>query len=606
MKTLLLATLIISSMAFAQEEPPAFETVVEDVVFNTSTRVVIDEKTIKDSRAPNITSLLSTTANVTITNTPFQPNSIYIRGGDASHVLILIDGVPFYDASTIQRTTNLDSLDIKMVRRIEILKGAQTVLYGGQALSGVIMIETVPQDMEKSQTGVQARAGNHEYLDVGATRFQSFGSNQGLLVGAEGAWRNNPSPVLGSSETYYKNKWNGEAAYMWKGPFEGIFKGTYVQDYSMSPTSNFMNYKIVDVDDFKQFSRQMALHTRLKFNEVYSEPRLTLSTQNSVRTYDMPVNVYNPTLTDEDYGANLRTARLDLTPFKNKWTTVSAGLSYTYEDFVYRNKNVEQNNEFSEQRGLFVKADIAPLSPVQLSLGARAENWTAHNDPVGSYQVGLTLYETTKIEFATGYKIPSLFQLYSRYGNPDLTEEKSVQYSVTQEVPISERQNLSVTLFSSQYKDLIVYTGSGMTGKYENINKSESRGVEVVYTAKPKTDLSVMATYGYQEPRDITNDRWLPRRPLVNGSLRLIQSVADAHTVTVEGVGVGTRIDRSSSTGYSTLPGYAIANAAYSWKALDGLTAYVRLNNLTDYRYQETYSYYAEGLSGYVGAEMVF
>ena len=49
---------LLSTPAFAQEAPPTFETVVEDVVFNTSSRTVIDEKAIKDSRAPNITTLI--------------------------------------------------------------------------------------------------------------------------------------------------------------------------------------------------------------------------------------------------------------------------------------------------------------------------------------------------------------------------------------------------------------------------------------------------------------------------------------------------------------------------------------------------------------------
>ncbi|MNJ91355.1 Vitamin B12 transporter BtuB precursor [compost metagenome] len=602
---LVIAALVLSSTAMSQENPPSFETVVEDVVFNTSSRVIIDEKTIKDSHAPTITSLLSTAANVTITNTPFQPNSIYIRGGDASHVLIMVDGVPFYDASTIQRTFNLNSLDIKSVRRIEILKGSQTVLYGGQALSGVIMIETIPQDMTSAKTGLQGQLGNHNYKDISVVQLGETGENRGVVMRAQGAWRDTPSPVLGSSHTYARNNWNGEAAYVWKGSFEGLLKATYIQDFNMSPSSNFMTYKIVDVDDFEQYSRQLAASTRMKLNDAPWEPKLTLSAQNSVRTFDMPVNAYHSTVTDEDYGANLRTARLDVRPLKSEQLNINAGLSYIYEDFVYRNTNVEQDNESSEQRGLFVKADYTPIKQVELSVGGRIESWGS-KDPVSTYQVGLTLFENTKLELSTGYKIPSLFQLYSRYGNPDLSEENSTQYSLTQEFKISDVQNLSVTLFSAQFSDLIIYTGSGMTGKYENVNKSESRGVEVVYTLKPTSDSSVTATYGYQEPRDLTNDRWLPRRPLVNGSLRLTKSFYDIHTVSLEGVAVGARIDRSGANAYTTLPGYAIANAAYSFRIDEGFNTYVRVNNLTDYRYEETYSYYAEGISGFVGAEYWF
>ncbi len=75
---------------------------------------------------------------------------------------------------------------------------------------------------------------------------------------------------------------------------------------------------------------------------------------------------------------------------------------------------------------------------------------------------------------------------------------------------------------------------------------------------------SLLLTYGYQEPRDLDNARWLARRPLVNGSIKYNQNL-EKQTFSVELVGAGERSDRSGSTSYSTLPGYVIANASYSY-----------------------------------------
>lgn len=598
-------SLLLSLTAFAQESVPTFETVVEDVIFNTSDKVVIDEKTIKESRAPSITSLLSSQANVTVVSTPYQPNSIFIRGGDSSHVMIIVDGVPFYDASTIQRTFNLNSLDIKSVRRIEIIKGGQTVLYGGQALTGVIKIETIPQEF-KTQTGLQGQIGTHNFRDVTATHTEALNENHAFLIRGHGAWRDAESPVLDSSETYARNNWNGDAAYAWKGAVEGNIKGTFLQDLNFSPNSSAMTGELYDTDDFEQYTRQLGASTHMKFNELPWSPRLAMSLQNSLREYTWPtiVPVDNPTGTNDDYGANLKTIRLDTTPYQGDRVSVVAGLSYLHEDFVYRAKGVEQINTFSEQRGLFTKVDYQFAPGYSLAVGGRVENWS-DQDPVGTYQVGLTLFNNTKLEVASGYKIPSLFQLYSRYGNADLKAERGMQYSLLQEWNISERQNFSATLFYSEFSDLIQVTGAYPSMKYNNVSEANTRGLDLTYTFKPTPESTLLATYGYQEPRDVDNDRWLLRRPLVNGSIKYLQNW-DKHSGALELVGSGSRSDRKGSSQIVTIPGYVVANAAYSYRWTDTTTFFTRLNNLADYRYQETYSYYAEGFSGSLGAEIWF
>lgn len=591
-----------STICFAQQNTQTFETVVEDVVFNTSSRVVIDEKTIKDSRAPNITSLLATQANITITNTPFQPNSVYIRGGDSGHVLILIDGVPFYDASTIQRTFNLNALDIKSVRRIEITKGSQTVLYGGQALSGVIKIETIPEDLHQ-KTLLQGQIGTQSSHDISVVHTELLSENKGLVFRGQGSWKDAETPVLNSSKTYPRNSWNGEGTYVWMGDFEGFVKANYIQERNYSATSG-MTYQIVDTDNFEQYNRQARLFSVLKFNNASWSPRLSLSAQNSLRTFNQPVTAENPFLTDQDYGGNVRSIRLDVTPIKKDKLTVIGGFSYLHEGFVYRDTGAEVSNSFAEQRGVFAKADYKWAPSIEISAGGRVESWEKQN-PVSTYQVGLTLFENTKLEVSTGYKIPSLFQLYSTYGNPDLQEERATQYSLSQDIQLGEKQNVSLTFFNSHFSNLIVTQGSFPALKYTNVSKSETRGVELAYTMRPTENSSLFITYGYQEPRDIDSASWLIRRPLVNGSIKYTQ-YWNKTTGSFEILAVGERLDRDSTTTLTSLPGYAIGNASLSYEFRKDLTLYTRLNNLLDYRYQDTYSFYTEGFSGSLGAEYWF
>ena len=84
---------------------------VSDQNFNSTDKIIIDHDEIQKSRASNLPALLATKANISISTNNVQPNSIYIRGGDSSHVLILVDGVPTYDASSPQRTINLFNMN---------------------------------------------------------------------------------------------------------------------------------------------------------------------------------------------------------------------------------------------------------------------------------------------------------------------------------------------------------------------------------------------------------------------------------------------------------------------------------------------------------------
>lgn len=601
MKTVLifLTGLMATLAAWADPPSPNFETVVEDVVFNTSSRVVLDEKLIKDSRAPDLTTLLSSQANITIATRPFQPNLIYIRGSDASHILILVDGVPFYDAATTQRTFNLNSLDIKSIRRIEIIKGPQTTLYGGQALGGVISIETLPENIQSQQL-LQTRVGQNNLSDAAVGIILPTQESNGLYLRAQAGQFKTESPVLDSSKTYSHIKTNSEAAYMWRGPVQAYLKAHYISEKNETPNMSRTTNALYDAEDLEQKSQQLGVSSVIKFSELPWTPSLGITVVNGVRQFDQPVNSTNTSLIDQDYGSNLQTLRLNATPLKNDTATVLVGASYLYEDFFYRDLGIERNNSFAEQRGLFTKLDYNLNADWSLAAGVRSESWEKH-DPVSTYQVGITAYKNTKLEFATGYKIPSLFQLFSSYGNPDLKEEKSNQYSLTQDIPLAENQSISATIFYSEFSNLIVAQQNGYSFKYANVNKSETRGAELSYNLRPTSDSSLLVTYGYQEPKDIDNNRWLQYRPLVNGSIRYTQTW-NKHVGSLEILGAGERLDRAG-TNYISLPGYTTANAAYTYNWDENLALYARLNNLTNQRYQESYTSFSQSFTAFVGLD---
>ncbi len=580
----LIFLILISHSLFAQ----TYETTVEDIIFNSSSRIVLSREMIQKSQSKDIPSLLATAANVSITSTPFQPTSISIRGGDSGHVLILVDGIPFYDPSTIQRTGNLSTLNIKSVKSIEILKGSQSVLYGGQALGGVIKIETLPDTDSRNFLG---EVGTQNYLALGT----AYSAN-GLIARGYHKQRNSESPAKGSSETYLSNKQNFDLAYKWQGSTDGHVKGTYLRDSGFSPSSD-MNFKIVDVDDFKLSSEQGLLSSQVKFKNVKWRPKLSVGLQNGLRHFHLPPSSLNPFPINEVYKSNFHFIRLDFRTFQSDAITADVGFNYSAENFVFQDFNIKQTDAALEQRGLFTKMTNVINSDTEFSYGGRIENWS-NNDPVTVYQVGLT-HKKTRAEVSTGYKAPTLYQLYSNFGNPDLKEEKGKQISLIQDFTLSESQNISLTLFNSRFKNLISTAGTFPAIRYVNIKHTETYGAELSYNNQFGPGQSIIVNLSYQEPRDLDAHTWLPRRPLANGSARYLFG-NDVHQGTIELAYVGTRKDLGP-TGTETLSSYSVANLGYNYFKGKTQSYYLRIDNLASSRYEETYGYFAESISVLAG-----
>jgi outer membrane cobalamin receptor len=571
-----------------------YETVVSDFVFNSSSRLVLTEEMIRNSNSPNIPSLLKQLAGISITSNPFQPTSISMSGGDSGHVLILVDGIPFYDPSTIQRTGNLSALNIKSVKRIEIIKGSQSVLYGGQALGGMIKIETWS---EKDFASRNIELGTQSYGSAGAEY-----SNENILARGQMKGERRGSPKKGSSSTYPADQLNGDIAYRWRNSADGIIKLSLLKDHSFSPSSD-ANYNIVDVKNFELLSQQALVSGSFKLNEVAWNPRITFGLQTGNRSYDFPLSNKNSNAIDEKYNSRFNFFRIEVKPFESKLLRAEIGFQYSYEDFIFKNNQIKEADNLLEQRGLFTKFTSLLGNETELSYGARLENWTGKKNPVSVYQIGLR-HKKTRAEISTGFKAPSLYQLHSRYGNPDLQEERGTQYSLSQEFSLSENHQFSVTLFWARFNNLVSTTGTYPQIRYVNINKSETRGAELRYSQQLNSYQSINFNLSYQEPKNLRTHSWLLRRPL--NTLNLNYSRRDGKIATLmEILNVGTRHD-SGPNGNFRLAGYTTANLSFNYNAKPGHRVFLRIDNLTGNRYEETYGYFAQSTTAMLGFTQEF
>ena len=168
-KIFIAAAVIISSTAHAQKD--STKNLDEVVVTATKTPIkqsqtgkvitVITKEQIEKSTGKTVAQVLNEQAGITVNgayNAPGSVQTVFMRGAASGRTLILMDGIPVNDPSMINNEFDLNLFSINDVERIEICKGAQSTLYGSDAIAGVINIITIKKDVN-TPFNIKATAG---------------------------------------------------------------------------------------------------------------------------------------------------------------------------------------------------------------------------------------------------------------------------------------------------------------------------------------------------------------------------------------------------------------------------------------------------------------
>jgi iron complex outermembrane receptor protein len=599
-KSILIPALILSTLFQSAHALQDLQLDVIDQNFSSSNKIIIDAEQIKKSHASNLAQLLSSQANVSVASTSFQPNSIYLRGGDSSHVLILIDGVPTYDPSTVQRTMNLGNLNLKNIQKIEIIKGSQSVVYGGQALSGVISIETFPAQIKnESEVTVQAGKG---LADLSAGNRRAVTDQLAVATSVHGAQVYGTSPVLDSQKTYPQRLGSVDTSILYK-PNENqktILHLNYSDDKSEIAIMDNTTSQAADTEGFASNTETYGASVVHKQNDFI---QFSLAHQSTRRSFLQSAADSGGSATDEDYQGQLLAARLDVHAVKTEIHQLKWGYSFIQEQMKILKADVLNAQGRDQNEGLYIKSDTYFTPKFLFEIGVR--NQMSKLQAVdNTYQVGVTWNKKWKYEYATGFKTPSLFQLYSSYGNLNLRPEKAKNSSISYESKYSDQLFFSMTLFDAQFENLIVSKGSPR--KFENVSSTRTLGAEVLTSFRDivhATDYSL--SLGYQEPKDLSLNNWLVRRPLRTASLKVSQGIYDTASVSAELNHTGRRRD-IGATGYLTIEDYTLLNLIGQYKPTEQITTFARVDNVSNQTYQTAYGFYTQGVVAKLGAEISF
>lgn len=534
-----------------------------------------------------------------------QKSSLFIRGTNSSHVLILIDGIRLNQAG-VSGSSDLSQIPISLVQRIEYIRGPRSAVYGSDAIGGVVNIITV---REQDGTTLTAGGGSHGYQSYDAATQQTLFDTKATLAGNYTYSKGFDVVAKGNTGSEKQPDRDGFMSKSLYGAIDHSFNENingFIRGYGYDNRTAYDGYAAPDsplIDTHKLYSQTWDSGVRYR-QGIYST-QLTGSYSHS-KDYD-----YDPRK-----GMYHRSASLvDAKQYNGQWGnilqlgkgTVSAGMDWQQQ--ILKPDSATVTKEKSQHdTGLYLTAQ-QQLGKVTLEGAARRDNYSAfgwhstwQTSAAWEFVDGYRLLSS----YGTAFKAPNMTQLYGRYGsNSHLQPEKSKQWEAG-----FEGLTGPVTWRVSGYRNIIdnlIDATSGTNYVYYNVEKASIKGIEA--TASFDTGpLSHHLGYDYTEPRDGRTHEVLLRR-----AKQQVKYEVDWQTYGVDWAlsyqYLGQRYDKD----YSKWPerrvrlgGVSIWDLAASYPITSHLTVRARIANLLDKTYETAYGYHTARREYYVSGSYAF
>ncbi|MFZ0452954.1 MAG: TonB-dependent receptor [Ignavibacteriaceae bacterium] len=589
---------------------------------------VIDSAEIAERNSFNVADLLRDQYGVYIAQqgSPGALESIFLRGGNSNHTLVLIDGIEMNMPNDPSNTFDFSDLSIDNIQRIEILRGPQSILYGSDALAGVINIVT--------------RRGYGK-----PKAFLSFeGGSYGTLKGLGGL--NGSINLLNYSLTLSKYKTTGFSAASKK---YGNSEKDGTDNDNVSSRLGFNFSKNFNLNFFYRYNKAKTDYDQ--HGGIFGDdPTYIYKLDESAFRTEGNLSFLNGLLTQKagfSYFRNVRKYSFDST-LNNPFASNSFYDGRKIKFDLQNNLNLSENYKFilgleTEQEKVYTEyysftssyfyGNILPFSSLRTSavylenqskllnslfssIGIRLDHHQKFGDKI-TYRIApaYIIWQTAtklKATLGTGFKTPSLTFLFDpAYGNPDLKPEQSIGWDAGFEQFINNYLSFGITYFNNSYKDLFGYDANY---REININKALTNGVEIFADIYPFKDLKLKVNYTYTNAVDKSENsadknKPLLRRPKHKFDLNINYNFSDKINTNIDLIYVGKRDDKIF-TGFTSerteLSPYLVINLAVSYKVFDFVNLNLRIENLLNKYYEEVYGYATPGLSAYAGVKFLF
>jgi vitamin B12 transporter len=545
--------------------------------------------------------------------------SVFIRGANANHTKVLIDGVDVTDPSSPNGAFDFSQVLISDVARIEVLRGPQSGLYGSDAIGGVILIETK-----------KGKGAPHVALSAEGGSFGTFNQTAGISGG-------------GPTYNYAFN-----------------VQHFHAQETDATPTGLLLPGVPVHDDQYDN----LTLSTRLgaDFSPLFGVGLIARYTDSTLKFQGAD------DLTETPAAANSIQTERQLYTRGDVRVTLFDGAFDNHIGVAYTDDHQHEfdptapefgDNPVTDTIGQRVKEDwkgVYTLAPDEkLLLGADAEQdsmiaspitaangdqggfveWQGrlvgqlfgqasvrydHNDAFGSamtWHVGPSYTipgwgTQLKASAGTGFKAPTLNQLFVSFpafgfsANPNLLPERSFGYDAGFEQPVwHNRLRFGATYFHNDIRDLIDYNDTFTS--LINVGHATTRGAETFATFAVTPTLDLRADYTYTLAMDDDTGMALIRRPKHKASLTASWRPMARVTLAMTGIYVGRREDINySGSAPALVDPYYLLNLDGSYQLTKSVQMFARVENLLNEHYQDISGFLRPGLGVFAGLRVSF
>ena len=565
-----------------------------------------------------------------------QQTSVFMRGANSNHTLVLIDGVEATDPSSPAGAVDFSNLWLDNIERIEIVRGPQSTLYGSDAIGGVIHITTRRGEGKLHGAGKLEGGSDSTFNQQASTAGStdrvnySFGLTHVDTDGDSVTPARLRNGVAAEDDNYENWTTSARLGLAVSDTLEVTLIGRYIDsETDLDPELEMSGFGTTEDRDARLDQTEYLLRGEAgaQLLDGLWEATLSTSYSNFDRKNRNDRQLPTETLTRTKFDGDKLKFEL-----KNDFYPVDAHILTLGLETEKENMD---SGGFSDFGGFFVGEETdadarnnAVYAQDQFSYGERIFGTIGmrydDHDGFGSevtYRIApVYVHRDTntrlKASAGTGFKAPTLFQtdgfapnnFGSFYrGNPDLDPEKSFGWEIGMEQNLwGERLSFGVTWFKSDIDDLMqVVFDPSFNSTYENIDAAESQGAETFIRVQPLESLAVQLDYTYTDAEDDdTGERLLRRpkhkldvdvefRPLSRASINLaVNYVSDYKDISRESSAI---IDGDD---------YVVLDVAADYWLNKQWRLFGRVENATDEHYEPADGFQAPDRGLFAGAEL--
>lgn len=558
-----------------------------DVVSDVS---VIGREAIERSGASTVADVLSRMSGVQLTRNggAAAVTSLYMRGAETRHTLLMIDGVRVDSQSTGGPAWH--TVPLEQVDRIEVLRGPAAAIYGSDAMGGVVQIFT-RQGSGPTQPSVAVGLGSHGTRKVDASIIGAQGAvDYALALGHERSTGFNAQPSANPDKDGYRRT-AGSARLGVQLNRDHKLEATWLGSQG---NAQFDGFASTQDDHSLQDLSTLGMSWVARWSDTY-RTRVAM-TEGRDRYETTP----SPYLAE----THLRTWLLH-----NEWKLGSHTLAAALERREDKLANASTNPVYTQRHQDAVALGYGLKQGVHtLQLNVRRDNdseFGGHSTGSAAYALALAPQWRLTVSAGTAFRAPTLFQRFSIYGVPTLKPESARNLELGAKYAAGVNF-ASVVAYRNRVTDLINYvSGPGtcvngvgaFAGCYGNTGRARYTGITLAGGTR-LAKVGLTASLDLQNPIDEVTGKLLARRAKRVAKLGAETSV-QGWQLAADWVLLGQRFDDADNT--QSLAGYGLVNLAASKDLAPGWTVLARVDNLADHDYQTVTGYATAGRTLYVG-----